>query len=258
MLFAVDIGNSNVVIGLWNGKEWIQTWRVLTLQRDDALIYYEAQLQHLLLENDIHPTPQDRAVISSVVPTLTPTFATLFERFVDQPALVVGPQWYPDLRIQINRPNEIGTDLLANVVAARELYRSDCIIADFGTALTFTTATRAGDILGVSITPGLKTAISALFQKTAQLPEVPLELPESVLGTNTTEAIQSGVLHGYVGLVRHMLQAIRKEVGAGFLAVGTGGLSAVLHTLQPDFDHINPHLTLEGLRLINDQVLHKK
>jgi len=125
------------------------------------------------------------------------------------------------------------------------------VVVDFGTALTFTTCTAKGEILGVAITPGLKTAIRALFQKTAQLPEVPLKLPASVVGKNTTHAIQSGVLEGYIGLVRHMIARIREEVGAHVKVVGTGGLSSVLHPLEGDFDYVNPHLTLDGLRIID-------
>lgn len=257
MLFAVDIGNSNVVIGLWDGEQWVQTWRVHTLQRDDAQVYYEQQLQNLLLENDIRPTPRDRAVISSVVPALTPVFKTLFDQFIAQSVVVVHPDLYPGLEIKINRPNEIGTDLLANAVAARHLYRADCVVVDFGTALTFTTCTAKGEILGVAITPGLQTAIRALFQKTAQLPEVPLQLPESVVGKNTTHAIQSGVLEGYIGLVRHMIARIRAEVGMHYQVIGTGGLSAILHPLQADFDYVNPYLTLDGLRIIDAYLLEK-
>lgn len=257
MLFAVDIGNSNVVIGLWDGEQWVNTWRVNTLQRDDAQVYYEQQLQNVLLENDIRPTPRDRAVISSVVPSLTPVFKTLFDQFIAQSVVVVRPEVYPELEVKINRPNELGTDLLANAIAARHLYQTDCVIVDFGTALTFTTCTAKGEILGVAITPGLQTAIRALFQKTAQLPEVPLRLPASVMGKNTTHAIQSGVLEGYIGLVRHMIDRIRNEVGTHFIVVGTGGLSAILHPLEDDFDYINPYLTLDGLRVIDAYLLEK-
>jgi len=254
MLFAIDIGNSNVVIGLWDGDDWRHVWRLPTRATDDTTVYYETRLQDLFLENGIRPGPQDRAIISSVVPVLTVPFEHLFGHFVAGPVTRVHPTLYPGLSFRINRPDEIGTDLVCNAVAARQLYQSNVVVVDFGTALTFTTCTLEGEILGVSILPGLKTAISALFQKTAQLPEVPLELPPSVLGTNTTEAIQSGVLMGYVGLVRHMVASIRSEVGSDFLAIGTGGLSSVLHPLAEDFDYINSQLTLEGLRLIDAHV----
>jgi len=257
MLFAIDIGNSNVVIGLWDGDNWRHVWRLPTRATEDTTVYYETRLQDLMLENGIRPGSQDRAIISSVVPVLTVPFEHLFGKFMAGPVTRVHPTLYPELSFRIKRPNEIGTDLVCNAVAARQLYQSNVVVVDFGTALTFTTCTLKGEILGVSILPGLKTAISALFQKTAQLPEVPLELPPSVLGTNTTQAIQSGVLMGYVGLVRHMLAAIRSEVGTDFLAIGTGGLSSVLHPLAEDFDHINPQLTLEGLRFIDIHVAGK-
>lgn len=258
MLFAVDIGNSNVVIGIFYDGSWKHTWRLPTTNRENALVYYESKLQDMLLENGIRPGHSDRAIISSVVPELSPDFMTLFERFLSGRTTLVHPGVYPDLSIKLNRPNEIGTDLLANAVAAKEKYQVDSIVVDFGTALTFTTVTVQGEVVGVSIAPGLKTAISALFQKTAQLPEVPLALPESVLGKNTTQAIQNGVLRGYIGLVRHMVAEIREEVGGHFKVIATGGLSSILHPLADDFDVIDPDLTLEGLRIIDEKLEKKK
>lgn len=255
MLFAIDIGNSNVVIGIFDNGNWNHIWRIPTTTKNNALVFYEYQLQNLLLENGIRPGQFDRAILSSVVPELTPDILTLFNRFLAREAILVHPKIYPDLSITLNRPNEIGTDLLANAVAAKELYQTDAIIVDFGTALTFTTVKHVGEIVAVSIAPGLKTAISSLFQKTAQLPEVPLELPKSILGKNTTQAIQSGVLMGYIGLVRYMIAEIRNEVGSHFKVIGTGGLSSVLHPLRADFDVINPNLTLEGLRIIYQKIV---
>jgi len=254
MLLAIDIGNTNVTFGLAQGGEWKHTWRLPTMADGEALLYYEVQVTNFLLENDIAAVEVEQTVISTVVPALRPTFEELaYHLFRTQPILV-GPDIYPRLRLQIARPDELGTDLYANAVAAHYLFQRDCIITDFGTALTFTTVTAAGELLGVSIAPGLKTAISALFQKTAQLPEVPLELPASAVGKNTVHAIQSGILIGYVGLVRHILQAIRAELGPQYVAIATGGLSSILHPLKDEFYAVEPNLTLDGLRLIGEQV----
>lgn len=253
MVLALDIGNSNVVIGLWANGRWAHVWRLPTLQQLDALLYYETHLTDLLLESGHEGGRIDRVVISSVVPALKDLFRELARHMFGKEPVIVGPEWYHLLDFQTNNPSEMGSDLFANAVAAHHHLQADCVVVDFGTALTFTTLTAQGRVQGVAIAPGLKTAMSALFQKTAQLPEVPLELPASPLGVNTVHAIQSGVLIGYVGLVRHMLERIRGEVGDHYRSIATGGLSSILHPLQDAFDRIDPHLTLEGLRLIGEK-----
>ncbi|MEN0005742.1 MAG: type III pantothenate kinase [Bacteroidota bacterium] len=255
---AIDIGNSNVVIGVCKNNEWIYTWRLPTSVREDAYLYYQTNLVNLLFEAGIGASEVQQVVISSVVPDLSSDFEQLITHIFPDKVVFIRPTLYHLFDIQTDNPAEIGTDLLANAVAAHHLYQRDCIIVDFGTALTFTTVNKAGQVMGVSIAPGLKTAISALFQKTAQLPEVPLELPQSVLGKNTVHAIQSGILIGYVGLVQHMLQAIRAELGSQFIAVATGGLSGILHPLQGAFEAIDSELTLKGLKRIGELVQEKK
>ncbi|MBK8654127.1 MAG: type III pantothenate kinase [Haliscomenobacter sp.] len=252
MLLAIDIGNSNVVAGLFDGTGWKQVWRFPTLTEGEASFFYSHQLSDRFLESGVRLHLVDRVVISSVVPNLTAVFGEVAHSLFGQGPLVVGPGVYPYLGLTMSRPSEIGTDLVANAVAALWRYQSDCIVVDFGTALTFTTVSREGEILGVAIAPGLKTAIQALFQKTAQLPEVPLELPPTPIGKDTVHAIQSGVLRGYVGLVRHMVQEIRLEAGSHYLAVATGGLSSILHPLRDVFEEINPNLTLDGLLRISE------
>lgn len=254
MLLAIDIGNTNVTFGLAEEGQWKHTWRLPTIADGEALMYYEVQITNFLLENDIPAARVEQTVISTVVPALRPVFEELVHHLFRARPVVVGPDIYPRLRLQIARPDELGTDLYANAVAAFYLFQKDCIITDFGTALTFTTVNAAGELLGVSIAPGLKTAISALFQKTAQLPEVPLELPASAVGKNTVHAIQSGILIGYVGLVRHMLHTIRAELGQQYIAIATGGLSSILHPLKGEFYSIEPNLTLDGLRLIGERI----
>ena len=254
MILAIDIGNTNVAFGIAEGSHWKYTWRLPTMADGEALLYYEVQITNYLLENDISSGEVEQTVISTVVPALRSIFEELAYRLFRIRPLVIGPDIYHRLHLKVARPSELGTDLYANAVAAHALFQQDCIITDFGTALTFTTVNGAGELLGVSIAPGLKTAISALFNKTAQLPEVPLELPSSAVGKNTVHAIQSGILIGYVGLVRHMLQVIRAELGPQYIAIATGGLSSILHPLKDEFYAIEPNLTLDGLRLIGEQM----
>ena len=168
---------------------------------------------------------------------------------------MVGPDIYSGLEIAIDHPHEIGADLIANAVAAHARYpQKNCIVVDFGTALTFTTVSASGQILGVAILPGLKTAVKALFTDTAQLPEVPLKLPDSAIGKNTVHAIQAGILLGYEGLVKSMIRRIEAELGGDCVAVATGGLSSIIATLEGEFVEIDRSLTLNGLRLIGEKV----
>ncbi len=253
MLLAVDAGNTDTVFGLFDGSVPLHVWRTRSLPQETPG-YYEAWLRLHFLEARITLDGVQTVVLSSVVPTLTPVLRTLLATLFGQEPLVVGPNLYPGLEIAIDHPHEIGADLIANAVAAHARYPQNCVIVDFGTALTFTTVSAAGQILGVAILPGLKTAVKALFTDTAQLPEVPLELPRSAIGKNTVHAIQAGILLGYEGLVKSMIRRIRAELGGDCLAVATGGLSSIIDTLQGEFVEIDRSLTLDGLRLIGERV----
>ncbi len=252
MVLVFDIGNSNVVAGIRDESSWKFTWRYPTYQEQPSLLFYEVRVSEHLLEAGIAADAIERVVISSVVPELTPVFAALGRQLFQQEPIVMRGTLFEQIGMVIEKPHEIGSDLVANALAVFYGHKKDTIIVDFGTALTFTPVTAAGEILGVSIAPGLKTAIQALYSKTAQLPEVPLELPESPVGRNTTHAIQSGVLIGYVGLVQHMLAEIRRDVGGHYQAIATGGLSSILKPLAAEFDHIDPNLTLEGIYLFGN------
>ena len=251
MLLAIDIGNSNIVNALHDGEEWQYLLRIPTLAEASALYYKMALVDHFL-ESGIALETVEKVIISSVVPELREIFIVLLSELFQQPPIVVGPEIYDQLPLKILRPDQIGTDLVANAMAAHHLLQKDCIVVDFGTALSFTIVNQAGKIEGVNIAPGLKTAIKALVGNTAQLPEVPLKMPQSAIGTDTITAIQSGILIGYVGLVRHQLASIRKELGAQYMAIATGGLSRILTELEDDFDLVDSNLTIEGLRVIAD------
>ena len=253
MLVAIDIGNSNVSLAINQDDKWIHFWRYPTIHNESPL-FYSLKISDHLLETDIDVHEVKKIVLSSVVPPLTPVFEAILPDLFPAPLIKVEPNIYSKITLKIDNPNEIGTDLIANAVAANFIYKKDCIVVDFGTALTFTTVTKAGELLGVAIAPGLKTSIAALFSKTAQLPEVPLKLPKTPVGKNTIHAIQSGILIGYVGLVKHMLAGIRKEVGEHFIAIATGGLSSILHPLKAEFEAIDVKLTMEGLKIIGENI----
>jgi type III pantothenate kinase len=158
--------------------------------------------------------------------------------------------------LRIAQPHQIGSDLVANAAAAYDRFKANCLVVDFGTALTFTAIDANGAIKGVSIAPGLRTAMKALSGNTAQLPEIPLEIPQKAIGTNTVEAIQSGIVLGYVGLVSYLVEKIKEEMGGECTVVATGGLSFVMEPLKHLFAHIDPRLTLDGLAVI-DRWVHR-
>lgn len=249
----VDIGNTDAVFGLYDQTHWQHVWRTPS-RVDEPAQSYGSRLRLWLLEATISISAIESTVLSSVVPDLTPTMRTMLSSLFAFEPIVVGPGVYPLLPLNVLRPHEIGSDLVANALAAYTRYRRNCVVVDFGTALTFTTVLGDGKIAGVAIAPGLKTAIRSLFANTAQLPEVPIEVPSSALGTSTTHAIQAGVILGYEGLVRSLIDRIRAELGGDCVAVATGGLSGKITSLHDAFEEVIPALTLDGIRLIGETV----
>lgn len=249
-MLVFDIGNSNVVIGWWTGNEWKQIWRLPTNRNEDAILYYGKHISELIFESELSHSGIDRIVVCSVVPDLNAAFAQIIPAIFNHQPIFISPQEYKKLSLDIDHPSEIGTDLACNAIAAVTKYQSDSIIVDFGTALTFTSVTKEMRILGVAIAPGLKTSIKALHGNTAQLPEVPLLLPDTIIGKNTTHAIQSGILWGYVGLVKEVVARTKAEMTSETLVIATGGLSSILYPLKDYFDHIDRNLTLDGIRIL--------
>lgn len=250
MLLAIDIGNSDVTLGLWDTTVLKKIWRIPSKPEQPEL-FYGVKIRDFFLEDSILSKEVNTVVLSSVVPALTGKVKNVIRSLFGLEPVLLQPSLYEKLPIKVLNPYEIGSDLVANAMAAWHLYKSDCIVVDFGTALTFTTISNA-EIVGVSIVPGLRTSIKALTQNTAKLFDVPLEMPKSALGTSTVTAIQSGLVIGYDGLVRSMVTAIRKEAGENTLAIATGGLSFVITSLKSFFHAVNPNLTLEGLRMIGE------
>ncbi|MFT4031401.1 MAG: type III pantothenate kinase [Siphonobacter sp.] len=249
MFLAIDVGNTDTVFGLNNGQKWLHQFRIpthfSTRQAD-----YEVRLRMLFLEYSLKISDITSIVISSVVPDQTIVMRKLAQELFNVEPTLVGPDIYSRLGLTIISPHEIGTDLVANSVYAWYTYKQNCIVVDFGTALTFTVVSNA-TIVGVNIVPGIKTALHSLFSNTAQLPEVPLEMPGSAIGKNTVHSIQAGILWGYVGLVKEQLFQIQKEVGS-CKVLATGGLSSVLKPLHELFEEVDVNLTLNGLKIINE------
>ena len=249
MLLCIDIGNTNLVFGLWDSGAWQSIWRIRTV-RDKMPDEYAMLLRALMRESGCQLKDVGKVAIACVVPRLRTVFQDLSERYMGVKPLVLGPGVKTGIRIRIDNPVELGADLVADAVAAYERVRGPCIIVDFGTATTFSSVSNEGDFLGVAIAPGIEVASEALSSETAQLPRVSLVPPPRAIGTNTVHSMQSGLLFGYIGLVEGLVERIRKELGVGVKVIGTGGLSTVLAPHTGVFDFIDPELTLEGIRLI--------
>lgn len=249
MLLVIDVGNTNICGGIYRGGALLHTLRIHTVPKktEDE---YSSIFKAILLDRGVPPGAVERIVLSSVVPSLSDAMAEMCRHLFGVEALVLGPAIYGRLPLEVPSPNEIGADLVADALAAWRKTGGACIVVDFGTALTFTCVDSGGKILGVSIAPGLGTAVSALSRDTAQLPFVRLAAPASVIGTDTVTAIQAGVVHGYVGLVEHMVGRMKDEIGGDVRVIATGGLCGIIASLTGVFSAVDPDLTLDGLAMV--------
>lgn len=251
MLLCVNVGNSNVVIGLSDGRDWLAHWRVRTI-RNQMPDEYAMIIKSLLRDGGYALSAVDRIVLASVVPPLTTVFNELFKNYVDVNVLMVSPDIQTGLQIRIDNPRELGADLLANAVAAYQRYRGACIVVDFGTATTFSAVGANGDFEGVAIAVGLGVAADALSSATSQLPRVSLTAPASAIGKNTVHSMQSGLVLGHIGLVEGVLRRMKSELGGDARVIATGGYSRVLAPLSPEINALDPWLTLDGLRILHE------
>lgn len=251
MLLAIDIGNTNIVFGVYNNDKWLNHWRIQTdhLKTADE---YKVIFRSLLTADKICRTAVSEIILSSVVPSLLHPFQEMLSGLFNEATInKVHPLIYEKLPVKILNPYQIGSDLVANAVAAFQKYGNNTMVIDFGTALTFTTIGRDTEILGVAISPGLRTAVGALAGQTAQLPQIHLTPPPSVLGKNTIHAIQAGVVYGFTGLVDSIVERTETEMNVELTVVATGGLSKIVAPLTKKIKIIEPMLTLEGLVHIN-------
>lgn len=249
MLLTIDIGNTQIVSGVFEGQTLRSSWRLATDHTKTAdeygIVFASLTRECGISAQNIHGT-----IISSVVPPLTPTIESMIETFFRHSPLIVSPDFPFGLILEYANPQEIGTDRLVNAAAAFASYRTHLIIVDFGTATTFCTVTKDGRYLGGAIAPGIKSAAEALHHHTAKLPNVELTRPKSVIGTDTTSSIQSGLIFGYAGLVDEMVTRIEQEIGHSTKVVATGGLAPILAPISKTLQEIRPSLTLEGLELL--------
>ncbi len=249
MLLALDIGNSHVVAGMFEGQTLRAHWRVATDQSKTA-DEYGALLLSLLRMADLAPSRITGVILSSVVPPMTPLFQAMAEVYFRRSPLVVTADLDTGLTVAYPNPREIGSDRLVNAAAAYDRYKTSLIVVDFGTATTFCAVTQAGEYLGGAIAPGLAIAADALTARTAKLPKVDLVRPKTVIGRDTTSSIQSGLIFGYTGLVDEIVTRMQREISHQPKVIATGGLASIIAPESRTIQEVRPFLTLEGLELL--------
>ena len=249
MLLAIDIGNTNIVVGVFDGEKLKATWRLGTdvHKLEDE---YAALLLELLSMKGLAFADIDDAIISSSVPPLVTVFEELCRRYFEVTTMVVGPSIKTSVRISIENPREVGADRVVNAAAAHKLYGGPLIVIDFGTATTLDAVSEEGDYLGGAIAPGIVISSEALFEHAAKLPRVELVRPPKAIGRNSVSAMQSGIVFGYVGLIEGIVARMQKELGGTAKVIATGGLANIIASETGVVDAVELDLTLVGLRLI--------
>lgn len=239
MLLTIDAGNTNTVLGVFQGRRLVRTWRIPTSP---------SEIRHLAKQ-----LPKvDRVIVSSVVPTLRPLFHWLSRRVSKKPAVFVGLDLKLPIKVRVQKPAEVGQDRIVNAVAAYDRWKCGLIIVDLGTATTCDVVTPRGEYIGGTISPGISIANEALHEKTALLPLVSIARPRRAVGRNTVEAIRSGVFYGYVGLIDGLVERIKKELKFPVKIVATGGLSHLIGKSSKQIEVVDPDLTLRGLQKLDE------
>lgn len=249
MLLAIDTGNTNVTIGVFDGEKLRATWRIYT-QINQMADEYAVLLLNLLGHHGIRVEDIRDVAVSCVVPPLRATFNQLFQRYFNVKPLIVGPGIKTGIRIRMDNPREVGSDRIANATAAHAIYKDTVIVVAMGTATAFDTVSKSGDYLGGAVAPGIAISAEALFTRTAALPRVEFVRPKHAIGTNTVAAIQSGLIFGYAGLIEGVVSRIQEELGEKAKVVATGGYADLIAGETKIIDILNPDLTLEGLKIL--------
>lgn len=252
MLLAIDVGNTNIVVALYDKDSLVRNWRMSTDKNKASDEYGVLLLQFLQLES-VAAADIDDVIIASVVPTVMHSLNNAVKRYIGCEPMIVGPGIKTGMNIRYDNPRELGADRIVNAVAAVNKYKPPLIIVDFGTATTFCAINKNGDYLGGVIAAGVKISMSALFEKTAKLPKVEIVKPSSVIGRSTISAIQSGAIFGHAGQVDGIARRIKSEIGNDATVIATGGLAKMIAKESQEIDIVDSMLTLDGLKILYDK-----
>ncbi|APF26181.1 TPA: type III pantothenate kinase [Clostridium botulinum] len=256
MILVLDVGNTNIVLGIYKNKELIANWRLATDNKRTA-DEYGIQVIELFSHNNLSFSDIEGVIISSVVPNIMYSLEHMISKYFNIKPIIVGPGVKTGINIKYDNPKEVGADRIVNAVAAHEIYEKPLIIIDFGTATTFCSVTKEANYLGGTICPGIKISSDALFDKAAKLPRVELVKTPGVICKNTVASIQAGIIYGYAGQVDYIVSKMKKEMMAlgeeEPFVVATGGFAKLISEEAKSIDEINAILTLEGLRVIYEK-----
>lgn len=249
MILAIDVGNTNIVFGVFKDKELVANWRLAT-DRNRTTDEYGVLMKELFTLAKININSVEGVIISSVVPPVNGLIESMVKKYFKLDPMMVGPGIKTGISIKTDNPREVGADRIVNAVAAYALYGGPLIIVDFGTATTLCYVTAKGEYLGGVIAPGIGISTEALFARAAKLPRVELTKPASIIGKNTVSAMQAGIIFGFAGQIEMIVKRMKQETGSDAQVIATGGLAEVIARETPAISKINPTLTLTGLCLL--------
>lgn len=253
MILLVDVGNTNIVLGVHKGDKYIASWRIST-DAQKTSDEYGIQVMQLFANSKLDAKDVKGIIISSVVPNIMHSLENMIRKCFKLEPIIVGPGIKTGINIKYDNPKEVGADRIVNAVAAYEIYKRSLIVIDFGTATTFCSITAKGDYLGGCIVPGIKISSEALFERAAKLPRIELEYPSNIICRSTISSMQAGILYGYIGQVEYIVKKFKEEMMAKGteepFVLATGGLAKLIAKETDSIDAVDPELTLEGLKIL--------